>query len=40
MAELPANNNELQNERVQKTEEAKEMDVNKKGIKLFFGEKT
>jgi hypothetical protein len=39
MAELPANNNELQNERIQKTEEAKEMDVNKKGIKLFFGEK-
>lgn len=39
MADLPRNNNELSNERVPKPEEAKEMDVNKKGIKLFFGEK-
>lgn len=39
MADLPLNNNELQNERVPKPEEAKELDVRKQGIKLFFGEK-
>lgn len=38
-AELPKNNNALRNEQIPKTEEAKEMDVNKKGIQLFFGEK-
>ena len=35
----PKNNNELQNEQVNKPEEAKELDVRKQGIKLFFGEK-
>lgn len=39
MADLPNNNNELRNEQVPKPEEAKQLDVNKKGIKLFFGEK-
>lgn len=35
----PKNNNELRNEQIKKTEEAKELDVRKQGIKLFFGEK-
>lgn len=41
MANLPnnSNNNELRNEQIPKPEEAKQLDVNKKGIKLFFGEK-
>ena len=38
MADL-SNNNELRNERVPKPEEAKELDINKKGIKLFFWRK-
>jgi hypothetical protein len=39
MAGLPNNNNELRNENTPKPEEAKQLDINKKGIKLFFGEK-
>lgn len=35
----PKNNNELQSEWMDKPEEAKELDVKKQGIKLFFGEK-
>jgi hypothetical protein len=37
--EKPKNNNQLQSERMDKPEEAKELDVKKQGIKLFFGEK-
>lgn len=36
---LPENNNELQNESTPKPQEAKELDVKKQGIRLFFGEK-
>ncbi len=39
MADTPKNNNALRNESIQKTEEGKELDINKKGISLFFGEK-
>lgn len=39
MAEQVFNNNEQDNENVQKPEQARQLDVDKKGVNLFFGEK-
>jgi len=39
MAEQVFNNNEQQNENTKKPEAAKQLDADKKGINLFFGEK-
>ena len=39
MAEQVFNNNEQDNENVQKPEQARQLDADKKGVNLFFGEK-